>query len=366
MTDKIKHITVCVLMAIFLLVMSAVCILKPDNEISKTERRKLAQRPKLSPETVLSGKYMESFEDYAKDQFPFREDFRTIKALASTKLLGKWDNNGIYVVDVYASALEYPLSTDSINNAIDKFKFVYDRYISDKNMDVYFSIIPDKNYFLAEANGYPFMEYEEMFTRMQEGLPEMEYIGITDSLDIEDYYMTDSHWKQECIIDTANVLKECMGVETVGDYDVISVETPFHGVYSGQSALNLKPDTIKYVNNEFIENYIVYDYEHGRQIPVYDMEKIVSDDSYEMYLGGPLSLVTIENPMAESEKELIIFRDSFGSSIAPLLAEGYKKVTLVDIRYLRSDMLDRFIEFDNQDVLFLYSTMVLNNSEMLK
>lgn len=61
-----------------------------------------------------------------------------------------------------------------------------------------------------------------------------------------------------------------------------------------------------------------------------------------------------------------MFRDSFGSSLAPLFIEGYKKITLVDIRYMHPNMLEQFIEFNNQDVLFIYSTSVLNNSEMLK
>ena len=78
-----------------------------------------------------------------------------------------------------------------------------------------------------------------------------------------------------------------------------------------------------------------------------------------------LMLGYFENPDCESDKELVIFRDSFGSSIAPLLSEGYAKITLVDIRYLRADLLDRFIEFKNQYVLFLYSTSVLNHSETL-
>jgi len=63
---------------------------------------------------------------------------------------------------------------------------------------------------------------------------------------------------------------------------------------------------------------------------------------------------------------LILFRDSFGSAIAPLLVQGYRSITLVDIRYLSSAMLDRFIDFYGQDVLFLYSTIVLNNSETLR
>ena len=95
------------------------------------------------------------------------------------------------------------------------------------------------------------------------------------------------------------------------------------------------------------------------------MEKANGKDPYEMFLSGSISLLTIENPNATTDRELIVFRDSFGSSISPLLAEGYAKITLVDIRYLRTDMLARFIEFKNQDVLFLYSTLVLNNSETL-
>ena len=89
-------------------------------------------------------------------------------------------------------------------------------------------------------------------------------------------------------------------------------------------------------------------------------------DPYEVYVGGPVSLITIENPNANTQEELIVFRDSFGSSIAPLLAQGYKKITLVDIRYIQPMVLGNYIDFTNKDVLFLYSTLVLNNSETLK
>ena len=95
------------------------------------------------------------------------------------------------------------------------------------------------------------------------------------------------------------------------------------------------------------------------------MKKANGKDPYEMYLSGPVSLITIENQDTTSDKELIIFRDSFASSITPLLTEAYSKITLVDIRYLRSDFLDKFIDFNHQDILFLYSSLVLNNSETL-
>ena len=96
------------------------------------------------------------------------------------------------------------------------------------------------------------------------------------------------------------------------------------------------------------------------------MEAASGRDPYEMFLSGSLSLLTIENPKGEKGKKLIVFRDSFGSSIAPLLISGYEQITLVDIRYIPREHLGRYIDFTGCDVLFLYSTMVLNHSETLR
>jgi hypothetical protein len=96
---------------------------------------------------------------------------------------------------------------------------------------------------------------------------------------------------------------------------------------------------------------------------MYAEDKLGGVDSYDVYLHGARSLITIENPDAENKKELVIFRDSFGSSLAPLLASSYSKITLVDIRYLNSGSIGRFIEFsENCDVLFMYNTGTLNTT----
>lgn len=48
-------------------------------------------------------------------------------------------------------------------------------------------------------------------------------------------------------------------------------------------------------------------------------------DAYNVFLGGPSALIEIENSEASNEKELIIFRDSFASSLTPLLISEYQK-----------------------------------------
>ena len=343
--------------------------LLPSRDFSDSERRKLAQRPALSLEGISDGSFMTVFEKYTLNQFPLRNQFRTLKAYTIYHVFGQLDNHDIYIKDGYAVKLEYPLHTDSLEHATDQFEYIYEKYLMDKKMDIYLSIVPDKSYFLAEKYGYLSMDYEKLFhvmrNIMQNSMDYANYIDITKTLDITDYYKTDTHWRQEKLPETAAVLAESMGASISGNYTEYALDLPFYGVYYGQSALPLPPDTLYYLSNDVLDSCIVTNHEDQTIGGIYNMEKKSGKDPYEIFLSGPRSLITIENPNYKSDRELIIFRDSFGSSIAPLLAGGYAKITLVDIRYLRADLLDRFIEFKNQDVLFLYSTSVLNHSETL-
>ena len=145
-----------------------------------------------------------------------------------------------------------------------------------------------------------------------------------------------------------------------------ALERPFYGVYYGQAALPMDPETIYIMENDVLSQCKVYDAETGKYMDVYNMDMLDSRDLYDVYLGGAKALLTIENPNATTDRELIAFRDSFGSSMTPLLVKDYAKVTLVDIRYINSMMLGNMIKFQGQDVLFLYSTLVLNSSETFK
>ena len=61
-----------------------------------------------------------------------------------------------------------------------------------------------------------------------------------------------------------------------------------------------------------------------------------------------------------------MFRDSFASSIIPVLTPYYNKITVVDLRYMDFNYAKDNLDFDNSDVLFLYSTLIINNGDVLK
>ncbi len=379
--DKIKSIVVCAVMAIFMFGFSLLCLFMPKPDFLDSERRPPAELPSVTLESIMKDgaeygdSFMKKFDDnYAPDNFPFRDAFRSIKGFVVNYVFNHKDKDGIYMVDGYIGEMQETINKDSITYAADRFKDIYDKFLKDKGITPYLSIIPDKSYFLAEQNGYLSMDYEEFIKLMTESVDFMEYIDITGDLSIEDYYKTDTHWRQEQLTDIAKLLVEGMGGKYTSTFDKNTLDFPFYGVYSGRVGRPVKPETIYYLTSDAMKDVIVHDWESGRpvRIDIYDMNKAVGKDPYDMFLGGEKSLVTIENPNAKTDKELVIFRDSYGRSIIPLLIDNYAKITIVDIRYQSATNLFTFFkqaddfEFEDQDVLFLYSTLILNASSEFK
>ena len=368
MKDQLKNIVVTVVISLFFGAMFLMCLIHEPIEISTSERRKLAQFPTFTWEDVIDGKNIDEFEDYTLDQFPMRDTVRSIKAWVQFNLFRQMDNNDIYVVDGTVSKLEYPLNESMVQYAMNHWKSIYEKHLANTDAKVYYSVVPDKNYFMAEQNGYPAMDYEAMIAQLNQGIDYMTYIHIFDCLEIGDYYTTDSHWSQEKILDVVDRLSTAMGVRDRLSFSYTAKQlSPFYGVYHGQSALSLKPDTITYLTNDVIEHATVFNFETQKTTSVYDLEKFNGSDPYDVFLSGAAAYLVIENPNAAEERELIVFRDSFGSSLTPLLIEGYSKITVLDTRYIMSQMLGSVVDFSTaDDVLFIYSSAIINNSTALR
>lgn len=367
MKKQIRNIGVGALVALWVAV-TAFAWFGPEKDISVWERRPLQQMPPVTADALLNGGFMEKFEDYTLDQFPLRDTFRTAKSLFSYYVLQQQDNNGIYIEDGYAAKLEYPLQNASVSNALKKFQFIYDRYLKNTDSNIYVSVIPDKGYYLASANGYPAMDYEKLYEQVVAGMPWAQVIDIREKLAVDDYYRTDTHWRQEKLLEVAQTFGSALNIPLPkqGDFTPVLASQRFYGVYYGQAALPLPGEELYIMESEQLSNCRVYNHETGMFQSVYDLAKLDGLDPYDVYLSGAQALLTMENPNAATDRELIVFRDSFGSSLAPLLAHGYAKITLVDIRYISSSMLGEQLDFHGQDVLFAYSALILNNSISLK
>lgn len=359
---KITNITTAALFAVLLCLGCLMTIFLPKQALSESERRELATLPEFSWEAVLDGSYFAGLSDYVTDHFALRESFRTLNTVLRVEVLQQPDSGGVFEENGYLFEPDWPLDEQAITQNAKKLQQIADQYFAET--PVYFSVIPDKADF-AETD-CPKLDTARVAELVRENF-DGEYIDITGTLELSDYYRTDTHWRQEALEDTANALVTGMGgTLPAADFTWNTLDEPFYGVLWGRYAMPVSGDTLLYGTNEFTENAVVMNSSHPEVGTVYEPETD-SLDLYDVFLSGASAVIEIESPIAETDRHLVLFRDSFGSSIAPWLLTRYEKITIIDIRYVSSSILAEQTELAAADeVLFLYSTAILNTGGILK
>lgn len=361
---KIKRISAILTAVLFAGILAVLCLLTvllPKKTVSASERRRLAELPSFSYRALLDGSYFSGLSDYATDHFALRESFRTANTALRTGVFLQREVNGIFEEDGYLYAPVWPLDEKAVLQAAQKMQAVADMYFPGKN--VYVSVIPDK----ADFAGQDCLRIDTgaVAELLLSGF-DAQYIDILGTLQREDFYRTDSHWRQECLEETAAALVNGMGgtfsPETFAEHTV----SPFYGVLWGRYAMPLPADTLVYCTSAATENAVVRNLDHPDVQTVYDTET-ESPDKYDLFLSGASSVIEIESPSARTDRHLVLFRDSFGSSLAPWLLTEYEKITMIDMRYIASQKIGEYADLDSaDDVLFLYSTAILNTGGILK
>jgi hypothetical protein len=90
-------------------------------------------------------------------------------------------------------------------------------------------------------------------------------------------------------------------------------------------------------------------------------------DGYDLFLGGAQPLLKIDNPAQKNGQQLVIFRDSFGSSLAPLLVPAYSEIIVIRHSLHPPRSARKLCLFSETAATFLYlfSSSVLNTAGAL-
>lgn len=383
MTKKIRAIGAAVVAGLWM-ILTGFTWFSSDQVYSFSERSYLDKFPELSVENILEkgdNSFMSEFNSYTLDQFPLRDTFRQLKALFHLYALNQSDNNDKYIHDGYIAEMAL-LNETVFQKNLASIQRIYEKYLKDaENCNVYMAVIPDKNYYLADVSGHMSLDYSKLFADVQANAPWATHISLLDKLDVTDFYRTDTHWRQEKLLDVAQKVANAMGNKgpEKEDFTVQKLEDTFYGVYYGQIALPVAGEDMFLLRSDVLDNCLV-SYDGAEAVKgVYDWDRSkvelvakpnggynVYGDMYEVFLSKESGKIVIENPNATTDKELVVFRDSFGRSFIPLLVQDYAKVTILDTRWIAGGtyMLNNHITFENQDVLFLYSALVLNSVEL--
>ena len=259
---------------------------------------------------------------------------------------------------------EGELDEKSIDRALGKFAALVETYCTEDNR-VVFAMVPSKSSYLPYGT-VPAPDEAAIFEMAAGKCDFAAFVDLRDALTLNDFYRTDPHWRQECLTSVVAALSAALEVDVdVNDWTPEVLTTDYIGVY-GAEVDGIPAEEMTVLRHPDMEHMTVCNGETGEEIPLYDTAKLTERDPYELFVGGPLSLVTIENAEADNDRHLIVVRDSFAGALLPLLAQSYAKVTAVDIRYMMPAMVGNFVDFTDADVLFLYSSTVINNSITLK
>ncbi len=360
--NKYKKITVILIFYTIIFSFMVATFFIPHKEMSIAERRKLTKKPTLSISSIMDKSYFENFEKYALDHFISRDYFRVLKTFANLNLLNMSDDNDFCIIDDSIIKLEKRLNDNGVNLFVKKINKIIKN--SKGANGYYVSIIPDKSFF---ANDYPTLDYDKIFTKVKKEIKSAKYINISSLLTLDDYYFSDPHWKQQNIEKIAKELCNQMNTKYISSKNKSYNDLGnFYGTYYEQLPVHRKGDKLILLTSEDTDNAVVKSIENNEQLAVYN--KNISDklDKYDAFLHGATPLLTIENRNSKSSKELVIFRDSFTSSLAPLLIPSYKTITLVDIRYMSSKKVNDYVDYKGKDILFLYSTSIVNSGGILR
>lgn len=349
-------------LVLIILIVGSLCMLNLINKppkILKSERRTPSSLPNLTLHNILSAKYMDDFENFAADSFVFRDKFRAVKAAAVFHLFQQTDKSRLYYDDAAGLGRFEQLNEQALHEVAAKIKKISTEL---EGMNIYYSFVPDKDIY-ADRN-YPGFDVNMILTILPNELQELTLIDLSDTLSAGDFYKTDFHWDQAKLENVVSKLGKIMGFNIdISSFNLIKTGE-FQGVYPGQLALPAYNDEMIYLvpNDPVSVNYLDDKSLKLKQGTIYDIKAFNGQDPYDIFLQGVQPLVILENPDSTTPRELYLFRDSFSSSLAPLLTQAYRKITLIDLRYIDFSYLLDYISFkEGSDVIFLYSSLILNN-----
>ena len=237
MTKKIRAIGAAVVAGLWL-ILTGFTWFSSDQVYSFSERSYLDKFPELSVENILEkgdNSFMSEFNSYTLDQFPLRDTFRQLKALFHLYALNQSDNNDKYIHDGYIAEMAL-LNETVFQKNLASIQRIYEKYLKDaENCNLYMAVIPDKNYYLAGPSGHMSLNYTDLFGRVEANAPWATHISLLDKLDVTDFYRTDTHWRQEKLLDVAQKVANAMGNQgpEKEDFTVQKLEDTFYGVYYG-------------------------------------------------------------------------------------------------------------------------------------
>lgn len=351
--NKLKKMKVIFILCFIIMIsMPAICVNKIQGKVSETEKRTLAQFPKIinGGDGKFNHNFPQEFNSWINDNIGFREFFGKINAKINFDLMKSSPSNSVHIgkngwlfytndnnIDIASG--EYPID-EKILLDIKNEQEAIQKALAEKGIEYVLVLTPSKvSIYPEEIDGANFKVRETPVDIVERYLKENTTIKVINTKDsllkakengIQVYNKTDTHWNEEgAYIGYKNVISELnnWGIIKTKPVDINQISSTYKGEFSAMMGDNslmnaenimatkiINPKAIKIENNELL-NLI---------------ERVQINDNYGYGGNRFFSNSSIDN------KNILMHGDSFfgGWKIPELFAENAS-----DFNYVWSDSI---------------------------
>lgn len=354
-------------MGIIIIIMVAFTI-SPKAEKSISENRTLQQKPKMTMQSLLTGKYSKDYGKYLSDQFPARESMIKGKAKFDL-LLGRKELNGVYIckdgylMEGFTEAS--PEVTDAKIKAINNFvsqnpKLNVSMMLVPNKVEIYKNLLP-KNTPSDSQKAYLDKVKEKVDKKVNFVNLITPFNRIKNSTQL--YYKTDHHWTTDGAYKGYEEFSKSRDISPAQEKSFtksLATDKFLGSLYYKNGAQIGEPENIILYLKEKPYPLLVKYYDTKEKVTtLYDADKLKGKDKYEIFTGGNHSQIKIRTNV-KTKRKLLLIKDSYANAMLPFLINDFAEINVVDLRYYTGTMADILNNNEVTDVLILYNVNTFN------
>ncbi len=372
---KITNIITTVLFLAILFGLAAAFVIIPDKSYSENEKRNLQTFPEFSWEAFVDGKFSSEINEYFADQFPLRDAFVSIKALAELSLF-KGENNGVLLGENETLAVRtFSIFKDRLNRTENMDHF-YDQSVvrqlealnkfasKTDSVPVHVIIPPRVIDVASESFNYPSNVSVSLDALISDTVSKDILIPVSSVLKEKYsageyvYYRTDHHWTTLGAYYAYVEIMKSFGMEKDiiprEEFTVNVVADDFYGTTWSKCGFTfVSPDTMEFwsLGNEDDFTTTIGDRSFGG---FYDTSYLETMDKYSAFIGGTNDVTLVESNDDEERPVLLLPKDSFANSLVPFLAQHFDLV-LVNMANRMTNITAYAQQYSADRILFVWN-----------
>ena len=348
------------LFALILLAVPVYWLFFPEKTFSEAERRYLAEAPKLSAQKLTDWSFDDAVEGYLADHVPLRDALVGVNAYA-TLLTGRQVSAEAFMDrDGYLVAKPVGFDPNELDKRLSRIRTLGET----TGLEPQMLIVPSSGY--VRSGRLP--GTLAALYRDADVLSGIETYGGMRLIPIEDrfrsegqnwFYRTDHHWTADGAFAAYEMYMRAEGHEPLPrDAFYHHTVKGYYGSTRSRSALWLTPsDTLTIDEPIGCDVTVTFSDREGTFSDLFFYEHLKEYDWYPLFLDGNHPITVIENRAAASDAPvLLMVKDSFGNTLAPLLVPSYRTIVMVDPRYYRQSVSDLARQYGAAELLFCFST----------